>query len=114
MLRSLEYLACYYISGSYWTQEYGYCTNTKHIRDLAYAVSFLPYYWRAMQATEFFPAAECRVLNSECLKCIVGWAVRKAVVRRGGHEPPGEPGQVRLRRLAMAGRGLGWLATMYS
>ncbi|XP_066305942.1 LOW QUALITY PROTEIN: phosphate transporter PHO1-1-like [Miscanthus floridulus] len=49
MLRSLEYLACYYISGSYWTQEYGYCTNTKHIRDLAYAVSFLPYYWRAMQ-----------------------------------------------------------------
>lgn len=49
MLRSLEYLACYYISGSYWTQDYGYCTNTKHIRDLAYAVSFLPYYWRAMQ-----------------------------------------------------------------
>jgi len=60
---------------------------------------------------EFFPLAECRVLNSEC---IVGCAVRKAVVRRGGHEPPGEPGQVRLRRLAMAGRGLGWLAAMYS
>lgn len=59
MLRSLEYLACYYISGSYWTQEYGYCTNTKQIRDLAYAVSFLPYYWRAMQVTSssFFPAA---------------------------------------------------------
>ncbi|BAS70005.1 phosphate transporter PHO1-1 [Oryza sativa Japonica Group] len=49
MLRSLEYVACYYISGSYRTQEYGYCINTKHIRDLAYAVSFLPYYWRAMQ-----------------------------------------------------------------
>ncbi|CAD6262666.1 unnamed protein product [Miscanthus lutarioriparius] len=50
----LAYLACYYISGSYWTQEYGYCTNTKHITDLAYAVSFLPYYWRAMQATSSF------------------------------------------------------------
>ncbi|OEL30811.1 Phosphate transporter PHO1-1 [Dichanthelium oligosanthes] len=49
MLRSLEYLACYYISGSYTTQDYGYCINNKHIRDLAYAVSFLPYYWRAMQ-----------------------------------------------------------------
>ncbi|XP_062206244.1 phosphate transporter PHO1-1-like [Phragmites australis] len=49
MLRSLEYVACYYISGSYRTQEYGYCINTKHIRDLAYVVSFLPYYWRAMQ-----------------------------------------------------------------
>ncbi|CAO2193294.1 unnamed protein product [Urochloa humidicola] len=49
MLRSMEYLACYYISGSYVTQDYGYCVTTKHIRDLAYAVSFLPYYWRAMQ-----------------------------------------------------------------
>ncbi|KAG2596184.1 hypothetical protein PVAP13_5KG145200 [Panicum virgatum] len=49
MLRSMEYLACYYISGSYRTQDHGFCINTKHIRDLAYAVSFLPYYWRAMQ-----------------------------------------------------------------
>ncbi|XP_062232938.1 phosphate transporter PHO1-3-like [Phragmites australis] len=49
MLRSLEYLACYYISSSYRTQDYGYCTRVKHFRDLAYAVSFLPYYWRAMQ-----------------------------------------------------------------
>ncbi|CAO2209239.1 unnamed protein product [Urochloa humidicola] len=49
MLRTMEYLACYYISGSYRTQDYGYCVTTKHIRDLAYAVSFLPYYWRAMQ-----------------------------------------------------------------
>ncbi|KAK3129130.1 hypothetical protein QOZ80_6BG0472030 [Eleusine coracana subsp. coracana] len=49
MLRSLEYLACYYITSSYRTQDYGYCTRVKHFRDLAYAVSFLPYYWRAMQ-----------------------------------------------------------------
>lgn len=49
VLRSLEYLACYYITGSYTTQDYGYCTRVKHFRDLAYAVSFLPYYWRAMQ-----------------------------------------------------------------
>uniref|UniRef100_A0ACD5ZSG8 Uncharacterized protein n=1 Tax=Avena sativa TaxID=4498 RepID=A0ACD5ZSG8_AVESA len=49
VLRSLEYLACYYITSSYRTQDYGYCTRVKHFRDLAYAVSFLPYYWRAMQ-----------------------------------------------------------------
>ncbi|KAJ8631116.1 hypothetical protein MRB53_024439 [Persea americana] len=49
MLRSLEYVACYYITGSYKTQDYGFCMRTKHYRDLAYAVSFLPYYWRAMQ-----------------------------------------------------------------
>ncbi|KAK4260907.1 hypothetical protein QN277_003968 [Acacia crassicarpa] len=49
MLRNLEYVACYYITGSYKTQDYGYCMRTKQYRDLAYAVSFLPYYWRAMQ-----------------------------------------------------------------
>ncbi|XWS33990.1 hypothetical protein CRYUN_Cryun21dG0000900 [Craigia yunnanensis] len=49
MLRNLEYVACYYITGSYKTQDYGYCLRAKHYRDLAYAVSFLPYYWRAMQ-----------------------------------------------------------------
>ncbi|XP_058183031.1 phosphate transporter PHO1 homolog 1 [Rhododendron vialii] len=49
MLRNLEYIACYYITGSFNTQDYGYCMRTKKYRDLAYAVSFLPYYWRAMQ-----------------------------------------------------------------
>lgn len=49
MLRNLEYVACYYITGSYKNQDYGYCMRTKYYRDLAYAVSFLPYYWRAMQ-----------------------------------------------------------------
>ncbi|XP_077242507.1 EXS (ERD1/XPR1/SYG1) family protein isoform X2 [Tasmannia lanceolata] len=49
MLRSLEYVACYYITGSYKTQDYGFCMRTKNYRDLAYAVSFLPYYLRAMQ-----------------------------------------------------------------
>ncbi|CAO2828436.1 unnamed protein product [Amaranthus hypochondriacus] len=49
LLRNLEYLACYYITASYKTQDYGYCQRTTYYRDLAYAVSFLPYYWRAMQ-----------------------------------------------------------------
>ncbi|XP_042502910.1 phosphate transporter PHO1 homolog 1 [Macadamia integrifolia] len=49
MLRSLEYVTCYYVTGSYKTQDYGFCNRNKHYRDLAYAISFLPYYWRAMQ-----------------------------------------------------------------
>ncbi|KAF7113090.1 hypothetical protein RHSIM_RhsimUnG0161700 [Rhododendron simsii] len=49
MLRNLEYVACYFITGSFKNQDYGYCMRTKNYRDLAYAVSFLPYYWRAMQ-----------------------------------------------------------------
>lgn len=51
MLRNLEYVACYYITGSYKTQDYGLCMRNKNYKDLAYAVSFLPYYWRAMQVS---------------------------------------------------------------
>ncbi|KAL0731325.1 hypothetical protein Bca4012_027419 [Brassica carinata] len=59
MLRNLEYIACYYITGSYATQDYGYCMRVKYNRDLAYAVSFLPYYWRAMQcARRWFDEGE--------------------------------------------------------
>ncbi|XP_057961513.1 phosphate transporter PHO1 homolog 1 [Malania oleifera] len=63
MLRNLEYIACYYITGSYRTQDYGYCTRTN--KDLAYAVSFLPYYWRAMQcARRWFDEGEtCHLTN---------------------------------------------------
>ncbi|PIA63442.1 hypothetical protein AQUCO_00201053v1 [Aquilegia coerulea] len=58
MLRNLEYVVCYYITGSYKTEDYGYCM-TKHYKDLAYAVSFLPYYWRAMQcARRWFDEGE--------------------------------------------------------
>ncbi|XP_047983089.1 phosphate transporter PHO1 homolog 1-like [Salvia hispanica] len=48
-LRNIEYIACYYITGSYKTQDYNYCTSTTYYKDLAYAVSFLPYYCRALQ-----------------------------------------------------------------
>lgn len=59
MLRNLEYMACYYITGSYKNQDYGFCMRNKHHRDVAYAVSFLPYYWRAMQcARRYFDEGE--------------------------------------------------------
>ncbi|XP_047321064.1 phosphate transporter PHO1-1-like [Impatiens glandulifera] len=49
MLRNLEHLACYYVTGSYKNQDWQYCLMNKNNRNLAYIVSFLPYYWRAMQ-----------------------------------------------------------------
>ncbi|KAL1828878.1 hypothetical protein ACET3Z_007290 [Daucus carota] len=59
MLRNLEYVTCYYITASYKTQDYGYCLRTKNYRDLSYAISFLPYYWRAMQcARRWFDEGE--------------------------------------------------------
>ncbi|GLJ12485.1 hypothetical protein SUGI_0191930 [Cryptomeria japonica] len=49
LLRQLEYVICYYGTGSFRSENYSTCTNNKHYRDLVYVVSFLPYYWRAMQ-----------------------------------------------------------------
>eukprot|EP01018_Ginkgo_biloba_P009841 Gb_33031 [translate_table: standard] len=49
LLRYLEFIACYYLAGSFRTHDYGACTHNKLYREMAYVISFLPYYWRAMQ-----------------------------------------------------------------
>ncbi|XP_065861855.1 phosphate transporter PHO1 [Euphorbia lathyris] len=49
LLRHLESTACYFLAGSFRTHEYGTCKNGRLYRELAYVISFLPYYWRAMQ-----------------------------------------------------------------
>jgi hypothetical protein len=49
LLRQLEYVTCYYATGSFRTKNPDICTNNQNYRDLAYVISFLPYYWRAMQ-----------------------------------------------------------------
>lgn len=37
------------MAGSFKTHEYDTCKNGRLYRELAYVISFLPYYWRAMQ-----------------------------------------------------------------
>ncbi|TYI61549.1 hypothetical protein E1A91_D10G179600v1 [Gossypium mustelinum] len=49
LLRHLESTACYFLARSFKTHEYATCKNGKLYRQLAYVISFLPYYWRAMQ-----------------------------------------------------------------
>ncbi|XVF28566.1 hypothetical protein REPUB_Repub15cG0040900 [Reevesia pubescens] len=49
LLRHLESTACYFLAGSFKTHEYATCKNGKLFRQFAYVISFLPYYWRAMQ-----------------------------------------------------------------
>ncbi|KAK9007320.1 hypothetical protein V6N11_051148 [Hibiscus sabdariffa] len=49
LLRHLESTACYFLAGSFKTHEYATCKNGQLYRQLAYVISFLPYYWRAMQ-----------------------------------------------------------------
>ncbi|XP_062220675.1 phosphate transporter PHO1-2-like isoform X2 [Phragmites australis] len=49
LLRHLEFTACYFMAGSFKTHAYQTCTTGQQYRQLAYVISFLPYYWRAMQ-----------------------------------------------------------------
>ncbi|CAK9138022.1 unnamed protein product [Ilex paraguariensis] len=49
LLRHLESTACYFLAGSFKTHTYETCKSGKLYRELAYVISFAPYYWRAMQ-----------------------------------------------------------------
>ncbi|GMH29184.1 hypothetical protein Nepgr_031027 [Nepenthes gracilis] len=49
LLRHLETTTCYFLAGSFKTREYETCESGRLYRQLAYVVSFAPYYWRAMQ-----------------------------------------------------------------
>eukprot|EP00252_Welwitschia_mirabilis_P023799 TRINITY_DN6839_c0_g1_i3.p1 TRINITY_DN6839_c0_g1~~TRINITY_DN6839_c0_g1_i3.p1 ORF type:complete len:690 (+),score=30.47 TRINITY_DN6839_c0_g1_i3:146-2071(+) len=49
LLRHMEFITCYYWAGSFKTHEYATCSRSSSYRRMAYVISFLPYYWRAMQ-----------------------------------------------------------------
>ncbi|XP_057531387.1 phosphate transporter PHO1 isoform X1 [Amaranthus tricolor] len=49
LLRHLETTACYILAGTIKTHHYDVCKKGKLYREIAYVISFAPYYWRAMQ-----------------------------------------------------------------
>ncbi|CAI9776918.1 unnamed protein product [Fraxinus pennsylvanica] len=49
LLRHMESTSCYFLAGSFKTHNYEMCKSAKLYRELAYVISFAPYYWRAMQ-----------------------------------------------------------------
>ncbi|XP_045086078.1 phosphate transporter PHO1-2-like isoform X2 [Aegilops tauschii subsp. strangulata] len=49
LLRHTEFVACYFMAGSFRAYPYETCTKNQQYKHLAYVISFLPYYWRAMQ-----------------------------------------------------------------
>ncbi|XP_010532674.1 PREDICTED: phosphate transporter PHO1-like [Tarenaya hassleriana] len=49
LLRHLESTGCYFMAKSFRTHEYNTCKNGRIYRELAYVISFSPYFWRAMQ-----------------------------------------------------------------
>ncbi|KAL6185146.1 hypothetical protein ACLB2K_041281 [Fragaria x ananassa] len=59
LLRHMESTACYFLAGSFRTHQYETCKTGRLYRELAYVISFLPYYWRAMQcARRWFDEAD--------------------------------------------------------
>lgn len=60
LFRHMESAACYLLAGSFKTHRYETCKSGKQYRELAYVISFAPYYWRAMQcARRWFD--ECNI-----------------------------------------------------
>ncbi|CAA2962928.1 phosphate transporter PHO1 [Olea europaea subsp. europaea] len=49
LLRHMESASCYFLAGSFKTHSYEMCKSAKLYKELAYVISFAPYYWRAMQ-----------------------------------------------------------------
>ncbi|KAF3456485.1 hypothetical protein FNV43_RR01135 [Rhamnella rubrinervis] len=49
LLRHMESTACYFLAGNLRTHKFEACSSGRLFRELAYVISFLPYYWRAMQ-----------------------------------------------------------------
>ncbi|OEL38410.1 Phosphate transporter PHO1-2, partial [Dichanthelium oligosanthes] len=49
LLRHMEFAACYFMAGTFRNHAYETCTTSPQYTHLAYVLSFLPYYWRAMQ-----------------------------------------------------------------
>ncbi|CAM8896194.1 unnamed protein product [Rhodiola kirilowii] len=49
LLRHMESTICYFLAGSFRTHQFETCKSGKLYRELAYVISFAPYYWRAMQ-----------------------------------------------------------------
>ncbi|XP_016502482.1 phosphate transporter PHO1 [Nicotiana tabacum] len=59
LMRHLESSACYFLAGSLTTHGLPTCKSGRMYRELAYVISFAPYYWRAMQcARRWFDEAD--------------------------------------------------------
>ncbi|XP_074282272.1 phosphate transporter PHO1-like [Silene latifolia] len=63
LLRHMEITACYFLANTFGTHQYDVCKKGKLYRELAYVISFAPYYWRAMQcARRWFDEADVKQL----------------------------------------------------
>ncbi|XP_074319501.1 phosphate transporter PHO1-like isoform X2 [Silene latifolia] len=63
LLRHMETTACYFLANSLGSYPYDVCKKGKLYKELAYVISFAPYYWRAMQcARRWFDESDVKQL----------------------------------------------------
>ncbi|KAK3190372.1 hypothetical protein Dsin_029933 [Dipteronia sinensis] len=88
LLRHLESTACYFMAGSFKTHRYETCKKGRLYRELAYVISFLPYYWRAMQcARRWFDEGDVTHLANmgKYVSAMVAAGARITYTREGNH-----------------------------
>ncbi|KAJ9154135.1 hypothetical protein P3X46_027502 [Hevea brasiliensis] len=88
MMRHLESTACYFLAGGLRTHRYETCNNGRLYRDLVYVISFLPYYWRAMQcARRWFDECDLKHLANmgKYVSAMVAAGARLTYARQKNH-----------------------------
>ncbi|KAL8227383.1 hypothetical protein R6Q57_017215 [Mikania cordata] len=88
LLRHMESTACYFLAGSFKTHEYQTCKSGKLYRELAYVISFAPYYWRAMQcARRWFDECDVNHLSNlgKYVSAMVAAGARLTYARQETH-----------------------------
>ncbi|KAG6732486.1 hypothetical protein I3842_01G180700 [Carya illinoinensis] len=90
LLRQLEYAACYLLAGIFGTHQYETCSNGRLFKDLTYVISFMPYYWRAMQcARRWFDSYDVEHLANmgKYVSAMVAAGARLTYDHKINHDP---------------------------
>ncbi|KAL5542310.1 hypothetical protein UlMin_010020 [Ulmus minor] len=90
LLRHMESTACYFLAGSLRTHQYEVCKSGRLFSELSYVISFLPYYWRAMQcARRWFDECDLNHLANmgKYVSAMVAAGVRLTYARQAHHDP---------------------------
>ncbi|CAN0904767.1 Phosphate transporter PHO1 [Linum grandiflorum] len=88
LLRHMESTACYFLAGSFRTHQYETCHSGRLYREIVYVISFLPYYWRAMQcARRWFDESDVNHLANmgKYVSAMVAAGARLTYARQENH-----------------------------
>ncbi|KAK4786638.1 hypothetical protein SAY86_010471 [Trapa natans] len=88
LMRHMESTACYFLARSFRTHQYEICRSGRNYREIVYVISFLPYYWRAMQcARRWFDEGDMNHLANmgKYISAMVAAGARITYARQENH-----------------------------